>query len=348
MKNHFKTGVGFILCLLGMHLTVNGQDFNFTQYFNTPTCYNPAFTGISQGLTVRSLFRNQLPKRAFGYHAFSFSADLGDRNLPGFGGIGLLVNSDNIGKGLMRDLSLGLSLSARIRFSDYFTVMIGIRASVVQEYMNWDELVFDDQINGAYGNIYPNSFTPPDDNTKVFPDFGTGVLLEFTSKNSRVSGTAGFAADHLFTPDQSFFPDHSSPLPVKFVGHGDFAFAIGKQRDIKHAPKGIGDPFKLSPGIMYQKQQDMDFLQVGMNVQKFNFSLGGWYKTIFDLPKSADIVLMAGYRFLFGKEIEIRITYNHDFPVNRSQYGPGEPNEISLIFGYGGLNLFGKAGKKTD
>lgn len=346
MKNHFKTGVVFSLCFLV--LALNGQDFNFTQYFNAPTYYNPAFTGISKGLTVRSMFRNQLPKQLYGFNSFSFSADLGDRSLPGFGGVGIVVNSDNIGTGIMSNLSMGLNLSARIRFSDYFSAMIGVRASVVQKYMNWDELVFDDQINGAYGTIYPNSFTPADDNTKMSPDFGTGVLLEFTSKSSRVSGTAGFAADHLFTPDQSFLPDYTSRLPRKYVVHADIAFDIGKQRDMQHAPKGAGDPFKLSPGIQYQKQQNMDFLQVGMNVQKFNFTLGSWYKTVIDLSKSDNIVLMAGYRFLFGKEMNIRITYSHDFPVNRSQYGPGEPNEISLIFGYGGLNLFGKGGKKPD
>ncbi len=331
--------------ILAQVIILKAQDANFTQYFNTPTFYNPAFTGINPGLTVRSIFRNQLPRQTFGYQTFSFSADLGEPNLPGFGGVGILVNSDDFGTGLIHEMSLGLGLSARIRFGEYVSAQIGVRASVVQKHINWNDVVFTDQLGTLYGKLYPYYFNPPEDDKKVYPDFGTGILIQYAGQNSRVNGTVGFAVDHLFTPDQSFFPDYSSPLPRKFVVHADFEFAIGKQSDIQHAPKGMNDPLKLSPGILFQNQGSLNQLQAGFNIQKFNFTIGGWYKTMFDSPKASYIAVIAGYRFMFGKELSIHIMYNHDFRIPPTKYGPGEPNEISLIFRFGKVQVFGKRGK---
>jgi hypothetical protein len=59
------------------------QDPNFAQFFNLPTYFNPAATGLNSGLHARFLYRNQWPNLPASYKSYLFSADMGERNLPG-------------------------------------------------------------------------------------------------------------------------------------------------------------------------------------------------------------------------------------------------------------------------
>lgn len=54
------------------------QDMNYSQYFSTPIYYNPAFTGINNGIKVRFLFRDQWPTLPVDFKSYYFSADLGE------------------------------------------------------------------------------------------------------------------------------------------------------------------------------------------------------------------------------------------------------------------------------
>ena len=89
-----KLSCVFCLLVLGWILPLAstwGQDMNYTQYFSTPLYVNPAFTGINTGVRARFLFRDQWPSAPIAYKSYYFSADLGDRALPGAGGLGLVV-----------------------------------------------------------------------------------------------------------------------------------------------------------------------------------------------------------------------------------------------------------------
>jgi len=66
--------------------TVTAQDTFFTQNFSVPFLINPAFTGFNTGARVRFNYRNQWPVLPKSYQAYYFSADIGDRGLPGSGG----------------------------------------------------------------------------------------------------------------------------------------------------------------------------------------------------------------------------------------------------------------------
>jgi type IX secretion system PorP/SprF family membrane protein len=99
MKNRHIIPVFTFLILLMAQNQLRSQDMSYSQYFSTPIYYNPGFTGINSGLRARFLFRDQWPSLPSPFKSYYFSADLGDRNLPGSGGIGLLINQDTPGPG---------------------------------------------------------------------------------------------------------------------------------------------------------------------------------------------------------------------------------------------------------
>jgi len=220
MKKHILFPI-FLLGLIFLIQGARGQDPNYSQYFSTPLYFNPAMTGINTGLRARFSFRDQWPNLPVDFKSYYFSADLGDRNLPGAGGFGLVINSNNEGISFIKDLDVGLAISVRIPLTSNVVTQVGMKASIVQKRVNWDDFVFSDQLSEKYGNIYLSQFTPPDVNSKVFPDFGVGGVVQFSSVEGNVNGTVGFAVDHVFQPDESFLSTATAPLPRKYVGHLD-------------------------------------------------------------------------------------------------------------------------------
>jgi type IX secretion system PorP/SprF family membrane protein len=339
MKKNIYSLIILLGCLL-MISSVRSQDINFTQYFSTPMYYNPAYTGINTGVRARFSFRNQWPSLPVSYKSYFFSADVGDRGLPGAGGLGLYVNSNNDGVAFIHDLMVGLTLSVRIPITSYLVTQVGIKAAVGQRRVNWDDLVWTDQLSELYGNIYQSSFVPPDAGKKVYPDFGIGGLFLFANQEGNVSGTAGVAVDHVFQPDIAFLSSGAMPLPRKWVVQADAVISSGSG-SANMSSGGSNDPLKVNPGIIYQNQMGLSALQAGLNIMKFNVYLGGWYKTTLNSNATSALALLAGYRYNFNEDMSIRFIYSYDMQISGNLSGTGGAHEISLVLEFGGVGLTG-------
>jgi type IX secretion system PorP/SprF family membrane protein len=319
-----------------------GQDPNFSQFFNTPLYYNPAFTGLNAGVHGRFTFRDQWPNLPADFKSYYFSADIGDRNIPGSGGIGLIVESDNEGIAFINNLMIGLDIAVRIPIASNIISQVGIKAAVGQKHVDWDDFVFTDQLSERYGNIYQTQFIAPGENKKTFPDFGAGGLIQFTNAESSVYGTAGFAVDHIFQPDVSFISSGNAPLPRIWVVHTDFIISTGAASS--SSTSGAGEPLKLNPGILYQNQNGLNSLELGLNLLKYNIYLGGWYKNTMGTDANSSIALLAGYRFYFAENMSIRFMYSYDLQISGYLQGTGGAHEISLILDFEKLQVFGHGG----
>jgi type IX secretion system PorP/SprF family membrane protein len=336
-----------LLGCLSLLSTVKGQDPNYSQFFSAPLYYNPAYTGLNTGLRARFSFRDQWPNLPVDFRSYYFSADIGDRNLPGAGGLGLIVNSNNEGIGFINDLSVGISVGVRIPISASVVSQVGIKAAVVQKSINWNDFVFSDQLSEKYGNIYQSSFVSPTGNTKVFPDFGAGGIVQFANPEGNVTGVAGFAVDHIFKPDEAFLSNSTAPLPRKYVAHLDLVISSGGggASSSMYANGGINDPLKINPGIIYQNQNNLSTLQAGFNLLKFNIYLGGWYKASFGGISNGDAVaLVVGYRYSFAEDMSIKFMYSYDLITTGAMQGLGGAHEISVVLDFDKLSLFGGGG----
>lgn len=333
-----------ILGMLGIYPVTRGQDVNYTQFFSSPLYFNPAYTGVSTGLKARFLFRDQWPALPIDFKSYYFSADLGDRNLPGAGGIGIMINSDAPGPGLIRSLQAALTLSVRIPITSFMVAQVGAKAAILQRKVNWSDLVFADQLDPKYGAIYQTSFIPPDADSRTVPDFAVGGILQFANEPGSIAGTLGFAVDHLFKPDVSFLSDGSAQYPRKWVVHGDAIFSTGYSSSSSWA-NGSGDPLMINPGFMFQSQANLNYLQVGLNLMKFNVYIGGWYKTTMTGETNNAVALLAGYNYQFMEDMSIRFIYSYDLQIAGVMNGTGGAHEISLVLNFESVSLFGGGGR---
>ncbi len=340
MKNIYIFSFIVILSLLGIVPKAHSQDMNYTQYFSTPIYYNPAFTGINSGIRARFLYRNQWPSLPVSFKSYYFAADLGDRNLPGSGGIGIQINQDTPGVGLINNFGAALTVGVRIPITSYMVSQVGIKAGIMQRTVNWNDLVFASQLDPRYGNVYASTFIPPDANKRTVPDFGVGGVLQFLNPGGNMSGNIGLSVDHIFKPDVSFLSTGSSPYPRKWVGQFDLIIATGPMGSSMMS-RSSEEPLKVNIGAIYQNQANLNSLQIGLNLLKYNIYVGGWYKSTMTGTVNSAIALVAGYKYNFYEDMNLKFMYSYDLQISGALQGTGGAHEISLILEFDKLSIFG-------
>jgi type IX secretion system PorP/SprF family membrane protein len=330
-----KTLICLLLMTILWSVKTKAQDPAYSQFLNNPIYYNPAYTGLYKGIRARFSFRDQWPALPYDFKAYHLDADIGDRNLPGSGGIGLFMNTDNEGIGFIRNFNLGISLAVRIPFTEQAVGQLGIKASWLQKSVDWDDFVFTDALSEKYGTYYQTGFVQPANNVRNMADFGVGGIVQFG--NDGTSTTLGFSVDHLFEPDQSFLQTAKAPIPRKYVAHADLVIDLAAFR---RGNSSTG-PLKLNPGAVVQVQDGLSLVQAGINLSKFGLITGIWYKGTFGEYHNSAMTFMAGYGLNYAQDMGIRFTYSYDMQMAGALMGTGGAHELSLILDFNSGAVFG-------
>jgi len=336
-----NTLVLFLLFLFGTFTLLSpeqltAQDVDYAQYYNTPTYYNPAAVGLTLGLKTRLNYRKQWTGLTGDYHTYSFSADIADRSLPGAGGIGMIVSQNQAGQGLLKTSTVGIMPSVRIPLSKSTIFQLGALASVVTQQLNWDNLVFGDQLDPRLGNIGPSSFAGASRNKVTFPDFAFGGIFQFKGYN--VEGNIGGAVHHITTPNQSFF-DINAKLPRKYLMSIDLVININENQGYYSKRQG----FKLNPGVMVEDQAGMLLYRMGMNIYMSHIYLGLWYKNeTLEYDQYSNFTGMLGINIPMGNGTRMKLTYSYEMNVTAQHNFTGPSHELSLIFEFDDIRLIGK------
>lgn len=336
IKRYILSGLFTILAGIPM---MQAQDPGYTQFYNIPIYYNPAYTGLAAGLRVRFATRNQGPELETSLRSYHLSADIAARNLPGAGGIGLIFNTDNEGVGFIQNYNLGVSVSARVPLSGFVIGQVGVKIAWLQKRIAWDDFVLSEKIQEKYGHIYDSGYIPGAVNVLNLPDFAIGGLVQFINRKGCVSGTFGISADHLFEPDESFIPAENAQLPRRWTGHADVIWMI-KCRFGTDAAKE--SRLKINPGFVFQHQGEFNSLQAGLNTTMYGLYAGAWYKGQFGLYSSNSLALLGGYRYVFAENMSIKFTYSYDLPLSGEATDSGGAHEISLVLEFGKVGLIKK------
>lgn len=320
------------IVFLNMSL-LQAQDVDFSQFFTNPTYFNPAYVGLTVGMKVRFNYLKQWTGLSGNYHAFDFSADVADRNIPGAGGLGIIATSDQQGFGTLKTNVIGIIPSVRVPINDISVFQFGALISLVSRQVDWNNLVFADQLDPRLGNIGPSSFPNPGATPVVFPDFSLGGIYQI--KTGNVVGTFGFAAHHVTQPDQSFL-ENVAPLPRKWVAHMDFIIDFQRHRGFYARARS----FKLNPGILYQTQAKMKLLAFGANAYMQNVYAGIWYQNeVFNTNSLSNLVWMAGMNVPFAEGSRMKVIYSFIMNLSGNISLPGPSHQVSLIFELDNVSL---------
>lgn len=240
------------------------QDIGYSQFFANRIALNPAFAIAAPGTNLYITGRNQwlkIPDHAFSFAQanVSVSTEIADR----FHG-GLDISSSSEGEGYLQNYHFGviggyfLPLQKKHIGNTNQALSLGIEASYNIQSINWDRLVFSDQIDPVLGQISNTSQAiPPITPRKSFLDMDLGVLYE-QSVGKRSFYEAGLHIQHILTPETSI-QNLQSKLPIHFTIHGGGSFCVN--------PHSFGNFLFLSPNLKAD-------LQDVSNSRLTSFSLG--------------------------------------------------------------------------
>lgn len=276
---------------------MSAQDPIFSQFYAAPLQINPAFAGAGYAPHIGAAYRNQWSGFNNAYRTYSVFYDQSIDRLNS--GIGFNLEGDDAGNGILRTMRFSALYAYRLKITDDLAVKIGVEAGFQQTAIDWDQLVFPDQIDPFSGPVITSSEQRPDQLNKTVFDISSGLLL----LNSRF--WLGVAVKHLNAPNQSYLlinDNLSRGLPLRYTLHG------GTEITVKAGNKRRPSSF-ISPNFLFLSQGPYRQLNVGAYAAVGPVFGGAWYRHTF---RNADAtILMIGFRqdmFKIGLSYDLTVS----------------------------------------
>lgn len=179
---------------------VFGQDPSYQNFAQNRFLFNPSLTGSygAQSWKVRSKMQWNNDGGS-GYRTLSL---LFEETMPcSILDIGAKVNYNEEGAGLYRTFELGFLSSAFLpigisKYSDH-NIKLGVDFSWGFNSIDFARLIWSDQLDAKYGNIYPTSFINPNQGRSSWyfnPGFGVSMRSMWNKKSTKAYMT-NFGAD---------------------------------------------------------------------------------------------------------------------------------------------------------
>ncbi|TDG37375.1 type IX secretion system membrane protein PorP/SprF [Pedobacter changchengzhani] len=297
-----------IFLFMAMPFYSFSQDHIFSQFYNAPIYLNPALTGQFEGsFRFNGLYRNQWSGLSGDLSYITASADL---NLPQYSsGVGITFNRSNEGTAYLTKNNVALSYSFIIPGDD-FTLSFGLQGGVTSQKLNWDKLVFGDQVDVRYGYI-PGSISGaerPQIDSKYYFDAAAGA--NFVFKNFMI----GAGIHHLNRPDESL-SGFKARLPVRTSANLSYKITLNPEQFDK-------DGTYLIPSVVVYKQVNVITFSMGTQYKYRGINAGIWYRS--DGSNTGnDAVVLSVIFDIFSKKNngeKIRLGLSHDATTSKLNY----------------------------
>ena len=325
MKRPLLT-VAFILVLFNA-FDLKAQDPQFSQFYASPLYLNPALTGSADRGRVGVNYRNQWPSMS---HSFTtISAYLDYFSKAAESGIGVIVNEHREGFLDYRSNEVGALYSYKLQVASGVVLRTGFQLSYFQKDLNFEDLVFGNQIDIVNGQVIGPSGEIFEKGAKVnFLSASAGALL-YTNL-----AWVGFSTHHINEPNQSFI-DQESRLSRKYSIHAGWKlkFANGRRlRTVAYQFQERSATFALN----YKTQGGYNQLDAGVQLYFQPLVIGGWYRgipiqSVNKIFKNESIIGLVGLEL----NANLSFAYSYDFTVSRLAGSTGGAHEFSLILNFG-------------
>ena len=290
---------------------INAQDPHFSQFFANPLYTNPAFAGTAVCPRVGISYRDQWPSLG-AFKTFAASYDQYFDFISG--GIGVYLMSDKQSD-FYRINTAAIMYALRLKLNRDINLNLAVQADITNNSLDWDKLVFGDQIDTRYGVINATTMAEkPDDNSKTYFDIGAGALIYSET------WYAGLAAVNLLRPDNGFISYNQ--VPVKLTINGGMRFNL--KRDQRRTNAFFGQPV-ISPNIIYQHQGKFNTLNYGAYLDWSPFVFGAWFRQSMAFSNRDALVLLFGLQW--G---DYKIGYSYDITVSGLSNVSGGAHELTL------------------
>lgn len=303
--------------------------FLFTQH---GSLFNPALVGTNGSQAISLAYRQQwLQDNDPGYHTALLAYE---ESLPcsilDFGIHGLW---DQEGAGLLTTYQITPQVSANLTLLDSRDHQINLRLgggmSFGQQRIDFDKLVFSDQLDFKYGNIFPTNFIAPEDNQRQgFFQPGMGILLQMVLNKERYRAViinAGASFHNAYALGSRLGTGYGKsvlgllpPASPKWAAHFDFELIPGN---------ALKKFISIKPAFLYERQEGIRYMQAGVDFALNNVMRVGGYrhmnKWLTSTASTNWYSINTVFRPYLGKErIDLYLTYSFNASGLRNTVSP--------------------------
>ena len=231
-----KRKIKYLVVALALSFGTKAQDISYSQ-FDLNTMYtNPAFSSFEEDNRILSIFRNQWNGFAENFNSnyieFGFSiSDLKKRRISNgqlSASAGLFLNQD-IYNNVFKTYEIGIvPVTIHSQLSRNYFLSTGISNTIRINSLDWNSLVFTDQINDFNNQIGVSNVQLPDNfNQTTWVDPSIGIILtRHSNLLNQAANTSfvGFSWHHFVPPIKSFYNNQNeiSTIPQKIIIHGQY------------------------------------------------------------------------------------------------------------------------------
>lgn len=305
----------YFICHLAIY--ARAQDPQFSQFYANPLYLNPALAGATECARINLNYRNQWPSLTKAFITYSLTYD---QNLSSINsGFGLIVLNDRQGDGALNSVLIGAIYAYNLQVSEGIYIRFGAEAKYYQQHLDWDRLIFADQINPVNGSINNiSNQSPPEKTSVAVADFSAGTVIRYYDQFF-----IGFTADHLTQPNLSFYNDADNILRLKYTLHGGININASQGRLGNIYEKN----FVIQPQILYMYQQDFQQLNAGLYLNKRPIVVGAWFRHNFQNPDA--VIILVGLSFK-----SIKFGYSYDVGLSKIGGEALGAHEISFAWDF--------------
>jgi type IX secretion system PorP/SprF family membrane protein len=344
-----KIKIKSLIVLLILNFGSKAQDISYSQ-FDLNTMYtNPAFSSFEEDNRILSIFRNQWNGFSENFNSnyieFGFSiSDLKKRRISSgqlSASAGLFLNQD-VYNNVFKTYEFGIvPITIHSQISRNYFLSTGISNTIRINSLDWNNLVFTDQINDFNNQIAVSNVQLPDNfNQKTWLDPSIGIIL--TKHSNMINQAAnttfiGFSWHHFVSPIKSFYNNQNeiSRIPQKIIIHGQYLsqFRLLSSNSLKF--------WKLSYQHTQQGSRAVVNDNIGLSLTMQNnlqLELGCFYKIGRQTIRNDQVRLMSEslipmlrIRMQIGRRLGMELSYSYDFNVSKlNNTNTVSTNEISL------------------
>ena len=303
------------------------QDPQFSQFYASPVYLNPALTGSTDRARVGVNYRNQWPSLT---HSFTTRSVYLDAFIKGIeSGVGLIVNQHEESFLKYKATEIGAAYSYKLRVSDKLVLRTGMQLSYFQKNVNFEVLIFGNQIDIDNGQVIGPSGEVFDQGLQVnFLSASAGGLL-YTN-----DFWLGAAMHHINEPDQSFLGQGSN-LSRKFSLHAGYKMKLSDGHRLRTVKYQFQER-SVTLAMNYKRQGGFNQLDAGIQLYFQPLVIGGWYRGI-PIQSVNKVIKNESVIALVGLELnqDLSFGYSYDFTVSRLAGSTGGAHEFSLTFSFG-------------
>lgn len=281
--------------------------------------------GLSTNAQVALNYRNQWPNWPQVYTTYSASYDQFFEAVNSGFGVQALV--DDAGDGVLKTQKITGVYAYQLQLNNKMRARIGLEAGMISSRLDWDKLIFFDQlVPGSVegtpgGGLLPSGEVRPAELNKVSLDLSMGGLL-YSEKFY-----IGFSLKHLNNPNNKFRTEDNSTytgLPSRIIVHG------GMQIDLDgYNKEGFGS--FIAPSILFTRQSGLSQLNAGALYNRDNVFGGLWIRHTGSNLDAA--IISVGMRTDW-----LKVSYSFDLTISDAYVTrTAGSHEIGVLINVGGL-----------